>query len=90
MSGSLYLLGRRSGALIIPWFTTYRGFARGEEELRYRPLALILHRLFGPKATILCQEGSPIDPAAFADQEALSRHIQELYARRKMSLESIS
>ncbi len=90
VSGSLHVLGRRSGALIIPWFTTYRGFPRSEEELRYRPLALILRRLMGPQATILCQEGSPIDPTAFPGQEALSAHIRELYARRKMSMESIT
>ncbi|MFN9645189.1 MAG: 1-acyl-sn-glycerol-3-phosphate acyltransferase [Cyanobacteriota bacterium] len=90
VSGSLHVLGRRSGALIIPWFTTYRGFPRSEEELRYSPLALIVRRLFGPQATILCQEGSPIDPSDFPDQEALSAHIRELYARRRMSMESIS
>ncbi|MFN9660572.1 MAG: 1-acyl-sn-glycerol-3-phosphate acyltransferase [Cyanobacteriota bacterium] len=90
VSGSLYVLGRRSGALIIPWFTTYRGFPRSEDELRYRPLSLILRRLAGPRAIILCQEGSPIDPSDFPDQDALSRHIRELYAHRKVSLESIS
>lgn len=90
VSGSLHVLGRRSGALIIPWFTTYRGFPRSEEDLRYRPLALIVRRLFGPQATILCQEGTPIDPSAFPDQDALSAHIRDLYARRKMSIESIS
>jgi hypothetical protein len=90
VSGSLHVLGRRSGALIIPWFTTYRGFPRSEEDLRYRPLALIVRRLFGPQATILCQEGSPIDPSAFPDQDALSAHIRELYARRKLSMESIT
>jgi CRP-like cAMP-binding protein len=90
VSGSLYVLGRRSGALIIPWFTTYRGFPRSEEGLSYRPLALIVRRLLGPQATILCQEGTPIDPSDFPDQAALSDHIRELYARRKMSMESIT
>lgn len=90
VSGSLYVLGRRSGALIVPWFTTYRGFPRSEDDLRYRPLALIRQRLFGPQATILCQEGPPIDPSGFSDQEALSQHIRELYARRQMSIESMS
>jgi capsular polysaccharide export protein len=89
VSGSLHVLGRRSGALIIPWFTSYRGFPRSEDDLRYRPFALILHRLLGPQATILCQEGTPIDPAAFPDQISLSDHIRELYARRKMSIEVI-
>ena len=89
VSGSLHVLGRRGGALIIPWFTTHRGFPRREEELRYRPFALILSRLLGPQATILCQEGSPIDPSAFPNQTALSDHIRELYARRKMSIEMI-
>jgi capsular polysaccharide export protein len=90
VSGSLYVLGRRSGALIIPWFTTYRGFPRSEAGLSYRPLALIVRRLLGPQATILCQEGTPIDPSDFPDQAALSDHIRELYARRKMSMESIT
>jgi capsular polysaccharide export protein len=89
VSGSLHVLGRRSGALIIPWFTTYRGFPRAEDELRYRPLALILRRLVGPQATILCQEGTPIDPSAFPDQTSLSDHIRELYASRKMLIEMI-
>jgi len=89
VSGSLHVLGRRGGALIVPWFTTYRGFPRREEELRYRPFALILSRLLGPQATILCQEGSPIDPSAFPNQTALSDHIRELYARRKISIEMI-
>jgi len=89
VSGSLYVLGRRSGALIIPWFTTYRGFPRCERDLQYRPLALMAQRLLGPQATILCQEGPPIDPSAFPDQEALSTHIRELYGRRQMSMEAI-
>ena len=89
VSGSLYVLGRRSGALIIPWFTTYRGFPRSEDDLRYRPLALMGRRLLGPQATILCQEGRPIDPSAFPDQEALSVHIRDLYARRHTSMERI-
>lgn len=89
VSGSLYVLGRRSGALIIPWFTTYRGFPRCEDDLRYKPLALMGRRLVGPQATILCQEGRPIDPSAFPDQEALSCHIRHLYARRQTSMERI-
>ncbi|MFN9621664.1 MAG: 1-acyl-sn-glycerol-3-phosphate acyltransferase [Cyanobacteriota bacterium] len=90
VSGSLHVIGRRSGALIIPWFTIYRGFPRSEDDLSYRPLALIVRRLFGPQGTILCQEGSPIDPSAFPDQDSLSAHIREIYSRRKLSLESIS
>jgi capsular polysaccharide export protein len=87
VSGSLYVLGCRSKAVIIPWFTTYRGFPRSEQDLQYRPLALMARRLLGPQATILCQEGSPIDPCAFADQDSLSRHIREVYARRLTSME---
>jgi capsular polysaccharide export protein len=87
VSGSLSVLGRRGDALIIPWFTTYRGFPRTEAALRYRPLALMVARLLGPQATILCQEGPPIDPRAFPDQEALSAHIRDLYARHQTSRE---
>ena len=82
VSGSLHVLGRRSGAVIIPWTISYRGFPRSEEACRYRPLRLIVQRLFGPRATILCQQGSMIDPSEFADQNSLSLHIRELYARK--------
>ena len=80
VSGSLFLLGRRHGAVIIPWFTTYQGFARGEAALRHRPLALIVGRLLGPAATIHCEEGPAIDPRSFPDQDALSSYIRGLYA----------
>jgi capsular polysaccharide export protein len=80
VSGSLYVLGRRSGAVIIPWTIRYRGFPRSEEASRYRPFRLILQRLFGPQATILCEQGATIDPKEFADQNTLSLHIRELYA----------
>ncbi len=90
VSGSLYVLGRHGGAVIIPWFITYRGFSRSEAGLRYRPLALMVTRLMGPRGTILCQEGSPIDPQAFANQEALAHHIQELYGRKESNMESIA
>ncbi len=90
VSGSLYVLGRRSGALIIPWFITYRGFPRSEKGLNYQPLRLIARRLIGPRATILCQEGSPIDPQAFPSQEALARYIQELYACKESNMEPIA
>jgi hypothetical protein len=82
VSGSLHVLGRRSGAVIIPWTIRYRGFPRSEEASRYRPLRLIAQRLFGPRATILCEQGAAIDPNGFADQNALSLHIRELYADR--------
>jgi capsular polysaccharide export protein len=82
VSGSLHVLGRRSGAVIIPWTIRYRGFPRSEEASRYRPLRLIVQRLFGPRATILCEQGAAIDPNGFADQNALSLHIRELYADR--------
>jgi hypothetical protein len=82
VSGSLHVLGRRSGAVIIPWTIRYRGFPRCEEASRYRPLRLIVQRLFGPQATILCEQGAAIDPNGFADQNALSLHIRQLYADR--------
>jgi len=89
VSGSLHVLGRRSNALIIPWFSTYRGFSPHEVHLQYRPLAMIFARLFGPQATILCQEGAPLNPSHFADQNALSDHIRLLYRQRLVSLEHI-
>ena len=82
VSGSLHVLSRRSGAVIIPWTISYRGFPRSEEACRYRPLRLIVQRLFGPRATILCEQGSLIDPSEFANQNSLSLHIRELYARK--------
>lgn len=82
VSGSLHVMARRSGALIIPWALTYQGFPRSEDALRYRPMQLILHRLIGPQATIRCRPGEAIDAAGFPDQDALSEHVRELYARR--------
>jgi len=82
VSGSLHTLARRKGALIIPWVLTYQGFHRSEEALRYRPIQLILRRLVGPVATILCRQEAAIDPAGFHDQESLAEHVRELYARR--------
>ena len=79
VSPSLYVLSRRTGAAIVPWFCSYRGFSVTEEKLNYRPLALILHRLTGPQATILCKEGHPIDSRAFKNRQALSDHISNLY-----------
>ena len=67
----------------------YRGFPRSEQGSRYKPLQLILRRLFGPEATILCQQGAPIDPGSFPDQAALSAHIRDLYASRQLPVESI-
>ena len=79
VSGSLHLLASASDAVIVPWTSHYRGFRPAERELRYRPFALILARLFGPQATILCREGAPIDPRHFANRDALSRHIRRYY-----------
>lgn len=90
VSGSLYLLGRRNGALIIPWFITYHGFSGEEKSLRHRPLALMVGRLLGNQATILCQKGPPIDPSSFPDQDALASHIRSLYADRLLSMEGDS
>ncbi len=90
VSGSLYVLGRRSGAVIIPWTIRYRGFPRSEEACRYRPFRLIVRRLFGPQATILCEQGATIDPNEFVDQNSLSRHIRELYADRLGSINPAS
>jgi capsular polysaccharide export protein len=90
VSGSLYVLSRRSDALIVPWFTTYRGFARQEEGSRYRPFRLLVQRLLGPQATILCREGAPIDPRHFAGSEALSMHIRQLYGQAQARLERAS
>lgn len=82
VSGSLHTLARRNGALIIPWVLIYQGFHRSEEALRYRPIQLILRRLVGPEATIICRQDVAIDSASFLDQESLSVHVRELYARR--------
>ena len=90
VSGSLHVLGRRSGAVIIPWTIRYRGFPRSEEACRYRPFRLIVQRLFGPQATILCEQGAAIEPNAFADQNSLALHIRELYADRLRSINPAS
>ena len=82
VSGSLHVLCRRSGAVIVPWTISYRGFPRAEEACRYRPFRLIMQRLLGPQATILCEQGATIVPSEFADQNSLSLHIRELYARK--------
>ena len=90
VSGSLSVISRRSGALIIPWMISYRGFPRSEQACRYKPLALIGRRLFGPQATILCQQGAVIDPSHFPSQEALSTHIRELYASGQAVIEAMT
>jgi capsular polysaccharide export protein len=90
VSGSLSVLARRSDAVVIPWFFTYRGFARQEGRLAYRPFALLLRRLTGPQATILCREGAPIDPHQFTSSEAFSCHIRQLYGQVQSSLERAS
>ena len=91
VSGSLHVLGRRSGAVIIPWTIRYRGFPRCEDASRYRPFRLIVQRLFGPQATILCEQGATIDPNTFADQHSLSLYIRKLYAGKlNCSLDSAS
>jgi len=82
VSGSLHVMARRSGALIIPWTLSYRDFPRSEEALRYRPLRLMLRRSIGPEATIHCQQGEAMDPAGFLDQESLSGHVRDLYAQQ--------
>ncbi len=79
VSPSLYVLSRRTGAAIIPWFCSYRGFPAIEKRLSYRPLSLILHRLTGPQATILCKEGHPIDSRSFKSRQDLCSHISHLY-----------
>lgn len=81
VSGSLYVMARRSGALVIPWTFTYRGFQRSEEICRYHPVQLIARRLWGPPATIHCLQGNPIDPATFIQQEQLSQHVRDLYSQ---------
>jgi capsular polysaccharide export protein len=90
VSGSLHLLATASDALIIPWISHYRGFHPAERELNYRPLALILTRLAGPQATILCRQGDPIDPRQFPDREALLRHIREYYDQQQDRLSPIA
>jgi capsular polysaccharide export protein len=80
VSGSLHLLASASDALIIPWISDYRGFHPAERELLYRPLSLIMARLLGPQATILCRQGDPIDPRHFPDREAFLSHIRAYYS----------
>jgi len=80
VSPSLFVLSRRTGAAIVPWFSSYRGFAVTERNLNYRPWALILQRLMGPQATILCKEGDAIDSRAFKNRQALCDHIINLYS----------
>ena len=86
VSGSVHVLARRSDALIIPWFFSYRGFAPQEGRLQYRPLALMLHRLVGPQATILCREGAPIESRQFTTADDLSAHVQALYGEAPTTL----
>lgn len=76
---SLVVLARRCDAVVIPWYCQYRGFAIGEEPLRFRPLALILSRLLGPQATILCREGAAIDPREFPRSSDLAARIRSGY-----------
>ncbi|MCP9851224.1 capsular biosynthesis protein [Cyanobium sp. Morenito 9A2] len=87
VSGSLYLLSRRSGAVLVPWHCSYHGFPAHEKHLRYKPLALLWQRLFGPEATIVCQEGRPIDPNRFRTPEALSKRISRLYLIEERKLD---
>ncbi len=79
VSGSLYLLARRNKALIIPWILDYNGFHSDEGNLHYRPLAMMRFRLSGPKATIHCREGDPINPLDFSDEQSFCNHISQYY-----------
>lgn len=80
---SLVVLARRCDALVIPWYCLYRGFALAEEWQRFRPLALIAGRLFGPEATILCREGAPIDPRHYPGNTELAERIRVGYEQQR-------
>ncbi|MCX5969533.1 MAG: 1-acyl-sn-glycerol-3-phosphate acyltransferase [Cyanobacteria bacterium] len=79
VSGSLYLLARRNKALIIPWILDYEGFESGEGDMHYRPLAMMRSRLSGPKATIRCREGDPINPLDFSDEQSFCDYVRQYY-----------
>jgi len=80
---SLVVLARRCDALVIPWYCLYRGFAIAERRRRFRPLALIAGRLFGPQATILCREGAPIDPRRYPGNSELAEQIRAGYEQQR-------
>jgi hypothetical protein len=80
---SLVVLARRCDALVIPWYCQYRGFAIAERRRRFRPLALIAGRLFGPQATILCREGAPIDPRRYPGNTELAEQIRAGYEQQR-------
>lgn len=80
---SLVVLARRCDAVVIPWYCQYQGFAIGEQQCRFRPLALILSRLLGPQATILCREGAAIDPRECPGRSDLAARIRSGYRHER-------
>ena len=82
---SLLLLARRCDAVLVPWTCEYRGIGLGEQPWRRRPLALIVSRLFGPQATVLCREGEAIDPRRFNGNPELAACIRRAYDRHRQA-----
>ncbi len=83
VSASPLLLARRHGALIVPWTFVQEGLP-SPENLRYRPLQLVLARLTAPLGTIYCRRGRARDlalPEGHCDVGSFKAAVQAYYAR---------
>ena len=77
------LLARRHNALVVPWTFVQEGLP-SPEDLRYRPLRLLLSRLTAPLGTIYCRRGRASDlqlPEGKCDVRSFKAAVQSYYAR---------
>jgi capsular polysaccharide export protein len=83
VSASPLLLARRHNALVVPWTFVQEGLP-SPEDLRYRPLRLLLSRLTAPLGTIYCRRGRASDlqlPEGNCDVGSFKAAVQAYYAR---------
>ena len=73
-------LAKENDAVVIPWNILYESQGGPVKKSNfYSPNGIILERIFGEEASIICREGEPFDPRDYASATKMTTAMQSYY-----------
>ena len=79
-SKTIAFLAKENDALIIPWNFAYTSQGKFLKAINvYNPIGIVLERIYGDEASIVCSEGELFDPRDYASASEMTEEMQNYY-----------
>jgi len=85
-SKTIAFMAKQNDAVVIPWKIMYPSLAGSVKKNKfYKPIRIVLERIFGPEILIVCSQGKPFDPRDYASSSEMTTAMQDYYIASNLS-----